>query len=35
MTSGDRTLTIAFHSPKLGRNRDHITVDLATHKLLT
>jgi hypothetical protein len=28
MTAAVKTMTIAFHSPKLGRNYDHVTVNL-------
>jgi hypothetical protein len=34
MTSDTKKLTIAFNSPTTGKNRDHVAVDLGTHKLL-
>ncbi len=34
MTSAAKKLTIAFNSPKLGKNRDSVTVDLVKHQLI-
>jgi hypothetical protein len=34
MTSAAKLLTIAFHSPKLGHNYDHVTIDLAHHQIM-
>jgi hypothetical protein len=34
MSAAVKTLTIAFNSPKLGRNHDHVTVDLTQHKII-
>ncbi len=34
MTSAAKTMTIAFNSPKLGRNHDHVTVDLVQHQII-
>jgi 2',3'-cyclic-nucleotide 2'-phosphodiesterase (5'-nucleotidase family) len=34
MTSNAKRLNIAFNSPKLGKNRDQVTVDLGTRKIV-
>jgi hypothetical protein len=34
MTSAAKKMTIAFNSPKLGRNHDHVTVDLVKHQII-
>jgi hypothetical protein len=34
MTSAVKQLTIAFHSPKSGRNADRVVVDLGQHKIV-
>jgi DNA repair exonuclease SbcCD nuclease subunit len=34
MSAAANQMTIAFHSPKLGRDHDHVTVDLAQHQII-
>ncbi len=34
MTSAAKKMTITFNSPKLGRNHDHVTVDLVQHQII-
>ncbi len=34
MTSAAKTMSIAFNSPKAGRNHDHVTVDLVHHQIV-
>jgi hypothetical protein len=34
MTTAQKKLAIAFHSPRMGRNYDHVEVDLMTHQLI-
>jgi len=34
MTSAAKVMTIAFNSPKLGRNHDHVTIDLVKHQII-